>query len=194
MVGAENVPATGPVILAANHLGVLDGPLVLLMAPRGPHILVKAEMFRGAVGRILRWAGQIPVDRESGRSGLETARGVLRRDGVVGIFPEGNRGRGDGSSVRAGVAWLAVQGAAPVVPVAVLGTRRTGEPTGHVPGLRRRLVVEFGAPVPVQPAASARESLRLTADLVASTLASHVAESADRHGVTLPADGPAPVV
>ncbi|WP_372594220.1 hypothetical protein [Actinotalea sp.] len=94
----------------------------------------------------------------------------------------------------AGVAWLAVQGGAPVVPVAVLGTRRTGEPMGHVPGFRRRLVIEFGAPVDPQPADSARESLRLTADLVAAALARHVAESAARHGVTLPGDGPGPTV
>ncbi len=194
VVGAEHVPTTGPVVLAANHLGVLDGPLVVTMAPRGAHFLVKREMFRGVVGWVLRTSGQIPVDRDSSRSGLEAARAVLRRGGVVGIFPEGNRGRGDGASVRAGVAWLAVQGHAPVVPVAVLGTRRTGERTGQVPGFRRRLVVEFGEPIAPQQAGSARESVRLTADLVAAALPAHVAEAATRHGVTLPSDGPATVL
>ena len=192
--GADRVPTTGPVVLAANHLGVMDGPLVHTMAPRPPRILVKSEMFRGLLGAILRSAGQIPVDRASSRSGLEAARGVLRAGGVVGIFPEGNRGRGDGASVRAGVAWLAVQGGAPVVPVAVLGTRHTGEPTGHVPGFRRRLVVEFGEPIAPVSAASARESVRLTADAVAAALVAHVSESAVRHGVELPVDGPTPVV
>jgi len=194
VVGADRVPVSGPVLLAANHLGVLDGPLVHTMAPRPPHVLVKAEMFRGFLGAILRSAGQIPVDRASSRSGLEAARGVLLDGGVVGIFPEGNRGRGDGASVRAGVAWLAVQGGAPVVPVAVIGTRLTGEPTGHVPGFRRRLVVEFGEPIAPQPAGSSRESVRLTAEIVGAALVAHVADSAARHGMNLPLDGPTPVV
>ncbi len=126
VVGAERVPASGPVLLAANHLGVLDGPLMHAAAPRPSHLLVKEEMFRGILGFVLRTAGQLPVDRESGRSGLESARAVLKRGGVVGIFPEGNRGRGDAANVRAGVGWLAVHADAPVVPVALLGTRRTG--------------------------------------------------------------------
>ncbi len=189
VVGADRVPRTGPVILAANHLSVLDGPLVHIAAPRPSHILVKREMFRGPVGGILRAAGQIPVDRESGRSGLEAARAVLLRGGVVGIFPEGNRGRGDVGSVRAGVAWLAVHADAPVVPVAVLGTRLTGEPVGRMPGLRRRLVVAFGDPVAPRHGGPARESVRQTADAVAATLAAHVAAAAERHGIPLPDDG-----
>src|SRR5690606_17606905 len=66
VIGAENVPADGPVLLAANHLGVIDGPLVHGAAPRGTHILVKHEMFRGPLGLVLRAAGQIPVDRSNG--------------------------------------------------------------------------------------------------------------------------------
>ncbi len=194
VVGAGRVPATGPVLLAGNHLGVLDGPLLHAAAPRPSHLLVKEEMFRGVLGLVLRTAGQLPVDRESGRSGLESARAVLRRGGVVGIFPEGNRGRGDAASVRAGVGWLAVHADAPVVPVALLGTRRTGESVGRLPGLRRRLVVEFGEPVLPQPAASSRESVRLTAEAVGLALVAHVSAAADRHGVTLPADGPAAVL
>ena len=194
VLGAEHVPATGPVVLAANHVSIIDGPLVHGAAPRGTHLLVKAEMFHGVLGSVLRGAGQIPVDRTAGRPALEAALGVLRRGGAVGIFPEGNRGRGDVQSVRAGVAWLAVQGSAPVVPVAVLGTRRTGEGTGHLPGLRRRLVVEFGLPVvaDVEPGAPRREAVSRTAAAVAEALGAHVRDAAARHGMTLPLDGPAP--
>lgn len=193
VVGAEHVPATGPVVLAANHVSVIDGPLVHGVAPRGTHLLVKAEIFHGVLGAILRGAGQIPVDRAAGRPALEAALGVLRRGGAVGIFPEGNRGRGDVQSVRAGVAWLAVQGSAPVVPVAVLGTRRTGEGTGHLPGLRRRLIVEFGAPVvvDVDPDVPRREAVARTAAAVAEALGTHVRDAATRHGMPLPLDGPA---
>src|SRR5690606_25196727 len=62
VVGAERVPRTGPVVLAANHVTLLDGPLLIGVAPRPLHILVKAEMFRGPLGLLLRTAGQIPVD------------------------------------------------------------------------------------------------------------------------------------
>jgi 1-acyl-sn-glycerol-3-phosphate acyltransferase len=192
LVGAEHLPATGPVILAPNHLSVIDGPVLHGAVPRGTHILVKQEMFHGPLGAILRAAGQIPVDRESGRSALEAALGVLRRGGVVGIFPEGNRGRGDAAGVRAGVAWLAVHAPAPVVPVALLGTRRTGETIGHVPGLRRQLVVDLGAPVAVDlpDGLPRREAVARTATAVGEALAAHVQEAAARHGLPLPEDDP----
>ncbi len=190
VVGAENLPRTGPVVLAANHVSIIDGPLLHGVVPRGTHILVKKEMFRGPVGAILRAAGQIPVDRSSGRSALEAALAVLRRGDAVGIFPEGNRGSGQVDSVRAGVAWLAVQSQAPVVPVAVLGTRRTGESLGHIPGPRRRLVVELGAPIqaPSGSGVSRREAVATTADLVAEAMARQVRDAAQRHGLPLPLD------
>ena len=187
IVGADRVPRTGPVILAANHLGVVDGPLVHGAAPRGTHLLVKQEMFDGWTGVVLRAAGQIPVDRAGGRSALAAALGVLRRGGAVGIFPEGNRGRGDVSDARGGVAWLAVTSGAPVVPVAVLGTRRTGESVRHVPGPRRRLVVEFGDPVVVERGGlSGKAAVEHAADVLRTALADHVAGAAERHGTALP--------
>lgn len=190
--GAHRVPRTGPVLLAANHTGVVDGPLVVGVAPRPTHMLVKEEMFHGPLGLLLRSAGQIPVDREGGRTALTVALGVLRRGGVVGVFPEGNRGRGDATSARAGIAWLALNGHAPVVPVAVLGTRRTGESVGHVPGLRRRLVVEFGEPVVVErePGVSGRAALVDANEAVRVALADLVGRASARSGLTLPADDP----
>ena len=194
VVGREHVPPTGAVLLAANHLGVVDGPLVHGVVPRGTHVLVKDEMFRGPVGAVLRAAGQIPVDRHGGRPALVAALGVLRRGGAVGIFPEGNRGRGDAANARAGVAWLAVNSGAPVVPVAVLGTRRTGEAVGHLPGLRRRLVVEFGAPVALEPppGASRREAVAHAHEVLRVVLAEHVRAASERWGMPLPDDGPDP--
>jgi len=189
--GAHRIPRCGPVVIAANHVSVLDGPALMGCVGRGAHIITKHEMFHGPLGVILRGAGQIPVDRSSGRAALESALGVLRRGGVVGIFPEGNRGRGDVAGVRAGVAWLAVHGGAPVVPVAVLGTRRTGEAIGHVPGFFRRMVVEFGEPITVElpPDAPRRDAVRLTAEVVAARLSDHVKEASERYGLPLPEDG-----
>lgn len=192
VVGAQNVPRTGPVLLAANHTGLIDGPVLAGASPRPAHIMVKEEMFTGPVGLVLRAAGQIPVDRDGGRTALTLAQAVLRRGGVVGIFPEGNRGRGDAASARAGIAWLALNAPAPVVPVAVLGTRRTGESVGQVPRLRRRLVVEFGPPVVVEraPGTSGRAALVEANEAVRVALSDVVARAVARSGLELPTDDP----
>ena len=63
--GAANVPATGPVVIAANHTGMIDGPAMAILTPRPVHALTKSEMFVGQTGRFLVAAGQIPVDRHN---------------------------------------------------------------------------------------------------------------------------------
>lgn len=192
VVGKERLPRTGPVIVAANHSGWADGPLMIGCTPRGTHILIKIEMFRSAIGWLFRLSGQIPVDRGNGRPALATALKVLERGGVVGIFPEGSRGRGDGSSARAGVAWLAVHSGSPVVPVAMLGTRRTGESTGKVPGFRRRLHVEYGEPVVVTgiEGLPKREAVAVAQAQLQRALAEHVRAAEERTGLWLPTDHP----
>ncbi|MBO0920809.1 1-acyl-sn-glycerol-3-phosphate acyltransferase [Cellulomonas sp. zg-ZUI222] len=191
VTGAERVPRSGPVVLAANHITLLDGPLLVGAAPRPLHVLVKTELFRGPLGLVLRAAGQIPVDRANGRPALQSALGVLRRGGAVGIFPEGTRGRGTVEQVRAGAAWLAVNGGAPVVPVAILGTRRTGESAHGLPELRRDLVVEFGDPIDVGgDGLSRREAIDHAATSLRSALSELLVTAQARTGVELPADDP----
>jgi 1-acyl-sn-glycerol-3-phosphate acyltransferase len=134
VTGRENVPATGPVILASNHLSFIDSMVIPLSAPRRVHYLAKAEYFTGTgVGgwltRTLFTAlGAMPVQRQTSRAAqeaLDTALAVLRRGEGFGIYPEGTRSR-DGRLARGktGVAWLALTADCPVVPVAVAGTDR----------------------------------------------------------------------
>jgi 1-acyl-sn-glycerol-3-phosphate acyltransferase len=188
---ADLVPLRGPVLFASNHIGVLDGPMLVAVAPRFVHCLVKQELFRGPVGAVLRSAGQIPVDRKRGdRAALGRALELLTDGGAVGVFPEGSRGRGDVGEVRQGVAWLALRSGAPVVPVACLGTRRTGESTGQLPRARRRLDVVFGAPVSLtaQPGVPGRVALAQAAAALRDTMAAHVARAQTRTGQALPED------
>ncbi len=190
VVGGGRVPGEGPVVLAANHLTLIDGPVLIGVAPRALHVITKQELFHGPVGAVLSWAGQIPVDRSNGRAALQSALGVLRRGGAVGIFPEGNRGRGTVEGVRAGAAWLAVHGDAPLVPVAILGTRLTGESLGHIPGVRRRLYVEFGEPIAPATQGPARERIAATSDRLRDAMVALATEASVRSGLTLPADDP----
>lgn len=192
VVGGDNLPLDGPVLLAANHTGLMDGPVVMGVVRRPVHMIVKESMFRGPLGTVLRAAGQIPVDTSGGRTALTIALAVLKRGGAVGIFPEGNRGRGDLAEVRAGVAWLALTSGAPVVPVAVLGTRRTGQKVGSVPGFRRRLYVEVGQPIAVEraPGVSGRATLEAANREIRESLTALVAGAVERSGIALPLDDP----
>ena len=191
--GVDRVPTTGPVILAANHTGYLDGAVVFGLAPRPAHFLVLASTFELGVGPLLHLTGQIPLEQGIGdRQALASALGVLQAGGVVGIFPEGGRGRGDLEKAGKGVAWLALQGQAPVVPVACLGTRATGDLAASWPRLRSRLVVDFGEPVSVTRADGIPGRVRLerAAEEIRAALAEHVSSASGRHGIQLPTDVP----
>ena len=74
--GAQNVPADGPVIVASNHTGIVDGPVLHGALPRGSHFLVKQEFFDSRLGFLMTGAGQIPVDRSAGRAALEASGGI----------------------------------------------------------------------------------------------------------------------
>lgn len=147
----ERVPASGPVVFAANHVGVIDGPILAIFAPRPVHALTKREMFDGRLGTFLYKAGQIPVDRfRTDPLAVKTSLRVLRDGGAVGVFPEGGRGAGDLELFHRGAAYLAMVTGAPIVPVIMLGTR---EPGGHVNSMPTRgstIDVAFGEPFVVE--------------------------------------------
>jgi 1-acyl-sn-glycerol-3-phosphate acyltransferase len=147
--GKRNVPREGGAIVVANHLGFIDGPVIHGVIPRGSHFLISDHMFTGFFGTLLTWAAQIRVVG-AGRTALAEGLAVLRRGGVVGVFPEGTRGKGSADSVHGGAAWLAIQSGAPIVPTALVGTRHTGESVSVWPSPRRRILVEFGKPVVLQ--------------------------------------------
>jgi len=120
--GLHHVPRAGPVLLAGNHTGLLDGPLVFLLAPRPAVFLAKAELFTGVLARALGWLGQVPVHRgQPDRTALKLGLAHLAAGGALGVFPEGSRGTGDLDQITHGLAYLALRSGAPVVPLVVLG-------------------------------------------------------------------------
>jgi 1-acyl-sn-glycerol-3-phosphate acyltransferase len=147
----ERVPRRGPVVFAANHVGVVDGPILAIFSPRPVHALTKREMFEGRMGRFLLKAGQIPVDRfRTDPLAVKTSLRVLRDGGAVGIFPEGGRGAGELDLFHRGAAYLAMVTGAAIVPVIMIGTR---EPGGHSESLPPRgsvIDVVYGEPIPFE--------------------------------------------
>jgi 1-acyl-sn-glycerol-3-phosphate acyltransferase len=156
VTGRENVPLSGPVILASNHLSFIDSIAIPTVAPRRVSYLAKAEYFTGTgvsgwLSRTLFSAlGALPVERETHRAAqaaLDTALAVLKDGEAFGIYPEGTRSR-DGKLARGktGVAWLALTADCPVVPVAVAGTDKVQPPGARWPRLHR-ISVTFGEPL-----------------------------------------------
>lgn len=141
----DRVPASGPVIFASNHQGLIDGPLLAICAPRPVHVLTKQEMFSGPLGAFLSAAGQIPLERGVvDPSALRQSVAVLTHGGAVGIFPEGTRGAGDLRRSRGGAAYLALVSGAPVVPVTMLGTRAPGTGNNYIPPRGGRFDLVYG--------------------------------------------------
>jgi 1-acyl-sn-glycerol-3-phosphate acyltransferase len=155
--GTENVPREGPAILASNHLSFSDHFFAPLPLPRKVVFLAKAEYFtgRGLKGLVSKaffsGMGQIPVDRTGGEASeraLRTGLRVLAKGELLGIYPEGTR-TPDGRLYRGktGVARLALEARAPVVPTAMVGTFEFQPPGKIAPRLRIRPGVRFGKPL-----------------------------------------------
>jgi 1-acyl-sn-glycerol-3-phosphate acyltransferase len=154
--GLDNVPLTGPVIVASNHLSFIDSVVIPVLSPRKVVFLAKEDYFTGSGvrGALMRgWfeaLGTVPVDRDDTKSALgalDVALEVLARGEAFGIYPEGARSR-DGRLYRGrtGVAHLALSSGAPVVPVGLIGTEKLQPIDSRLPRLAK-ITVRFGEPL-----------------------------------------------
>ncbi len=123
--GAQNVPRTGPVIVACNHVSYLDPVALGVGAPRMITYLAKKQLFAIPVlGPVIRGCGAYPLDRDAGGvAAVRAALRVLKEGRCVGIFPEGTRNLTGSAPEKGGAAFLAAMSGAPVVPAAVHGTK-----------------------------------------------------------------------
>ena len=150
-LGADHVPAQGPVIVASNHVGILDGPLLLAATPRPVRIMAGQEAFAPPLDGIMTKAGLIGMrPGVAPYAALSQATDTLAADGGVALFPEGRRGNGRVASISHIVALLALRTGAPVVPAAIVGTRRDGMDADALPRRRSRVAVMFGEPFSVR--------------------------------------------
>ena len=156
--GRDNIPPTGPVLLASNHRSFMDSVVIPVVVPRKVVFLAKAEYFEGhgPKGRLQRaWfeaMGMVPVDRGDTRAAvdsLQVALDVLARGEAFGLYPEGTRSR-DGRLYRGrvGVAELALRSGAPIVPTALIGTEELQPVGSRLPRLAH-VTVRFAPAIQV---------------------------------------------
>ncbi|HET7070888.1 MAG TPA: lysophospholipid acyltransferase family protein [Nocardioides sp.] len=191
--GLGHVPPQGPVVVAANHTGVIDGPLLAIFGPRPVHALTKEEMFRGGLGPLLRVTGQVEIDRfATDLRAIRTCLHILEHGGAVGIFPEGNRGAGDLHRFQNGAAYLALVSGAPIVPLMMFGTRPTGGGKDAVPPRRAVLDLVYGAPFRVErtPWPRTRALVAATGEALHARMLEDLATGLALTGQTMP--GPIP--
>ena len=147
VVGHDNVPKTGAVIVASNHLSFVDSIFLPLNMDRRISFLAKSDYYtaRGPKGwfikNFLKGTGMLPIDRSGGKASeasLQTGLGVLARGDVLGIYPEGTRSP-DGRMYRGrtGVARMILEGRVPVVPVAMVNTEKVMPLGSWLPKIRR---------------------------------------------------------
>ena len=156
VTGLRHVPTTGPVIIASNHLSFSDSIFMPLVVPRKVTFLAKSEYFtspgfKGFIKKLTFIAlGQVPVDRSGGKrseAALLTGLRVLKEGSCIGIYPEGTRSP-DGRLYkgRTGIARMAIESGAAVVPVAMFNTAEI-QPTGQVVPKVRRVEMIFAEPM-----------------------------------------------
>jgi putative phosphoserine phosphatase/1-acylglycerol-3-phosphate O-acyltransferase len=191
--GIERIPRAGPVILAANHVSALDGVvLAYLVARRGnrpTRYLVAVEFFdRRFHGFWLRTFKQIPIRRGVGDSGaLDEAIATVRSGTVAGIFPEGTVNPDpDGPMLRGrtGVARIAFEAGAPVIPVGIWGTQARWPRTGLTfrRPLRPTVALAFGPPVEPHGDPSSPDDIQAFTALVVRRIVEQAAAARDLAG------------
>ncbi len=156
VTGLRNVPSKGPVIMASNHLSFSDSIFMPLVVARKVTFLAKSEYFtspgpKGLLKKLTLTAlGQVPVDRSGGRrseAALLTGLKVLAEGACLGMYPEGTRSP-DGRLYkgRTGIARIAIESGAPVIPVAMFNTEKI-QPTGTLIPKVMRVGMAFGEPM-----------------------------------------------
>ena len=184
----ENVPATGPVVLAANHLSFIDSLLVMYSLNRSVAFLGKSEYLDHPVARrLFPMTGMLPLDRTGrhARVTLDRANEILTSGGVIGVHPEGTRSRDAMLNPgHPGVAQMALRAEAPIVPVALIGTDVV-QPVGQrIPTYRGEVEIRYGAPIGIGRWSKNRRTRGAREELTEEGMASIASLSGQRRRLT----------
>ena len=143
--GTENIPKTGPLVIASNHISLLDPPVLGTAAIRKVHFMAKEELFVPILGDIYKILGAFPVRRGGAdRAAIKHGIDILESNQVLAIFPEGTRSKtGKLGKAQPGALMMASKAKATIVPACVIGTdyKRQGR-------IWPKVTVRFGKPIP----------------------------------------------
>lgn len=163
IIGAENFPKEGGILLCSNHIHALDPPVVGMTAPRTVHFMAKEELFKAPIlGPILPKVNAFPVKRGmSDREALRTALKILKSGEVVGLFPEGTRST-DGVLKKglSGAGFFALRGNADVMPCAIIGPYKAF----------RKVKVVYGEPIRMEPFRERKASVDEVTEAIMSSI------------------------
>lgn len=179
--GVDNFPRSGAVLLVANHLNLIDPPVLGALLPRRITFMAKEELFRAPlVGWVVKWYGAFSVRRgRPDREALRRATGVLSRDGVVGMFPEGTRSKtGRMNRGHPGAALVAILAKATIVPVAITGTELVASPFSLLG--RPAITVRVGKPFNLEKSEQGKPDMDALTTIMMSRVAALLPE--DRRG------------
>lgn len=158
VVGAENVPLEGKIILAANHLSNWDPPFLATFLDRNVFYMAKEELFANKIfAAAITNLGVFPVKRGTAdRNAIKHALGLLKEGKCLGLFPEGTRSRtGELGKAEAGVGLIAAMSKAPLIPAAIIGTNKIFSSGNFFP----RLTVVYGKPMKFEGSAKDKAAL-----------------------------------
>ena len=199
IVGAHNVPRTGPLILASNHLNDADPPMIGFFFPRPVSTLAKVELFKFPVlKQFLQLYGAIPVRRgEADLSALRRANEALEQGLTVCIVPEGTRS-GDRAQLieaQAGAGFIALRSGAPVLPLAITGSQRLSLPKMFLrPFPRQHVTMTFGEPFGLErPARISSQAAKDATLQIMQRIAALLPEEYRGYYGDAPVDGDTPV-
>jgi 1-acyl-sn-glycerol-3-phosphate acyltransferase len=160
--GRENIPQSGPLIIAANHMHAFDLPIVFALVPRRQTVFA-ANKWRGKFGGWLMqtFADAIFVERgEPDRDAIAKALEVVRQGGVLGVAPEGTRSRTGGLIAgKPGTVYLASRSGAPILPIVVWGQEQAMRSWAHL--RRPEIHVRIAKPLSLPPGTEHARSAEL---------------------------------
>ncbi|MGI6606159.1 MAG: lysophospholipid acyltransferase family protein [Peptococcia bacterium] len=145
IIGRENIPQQGPLVLIGNHVSYWDPVILACSVNREVHFMAKTELFNVPIFRqIIKWLHAFPVKRGSpDRNALRTSSEILNNGKVLALFPEGTRSKtGELLPFQPGAALLALRAKAPIVPIMMLGSRST-----FPLSIRGKIEVRIGEPM-----------------------------------------------
>ena len=147
--GVANIPQTGPVVFAANHVSFYDPPAIGAMLPRQINYFARDTLFKGLFGQGLLAIGTIPVARENAEvKSLKAIFKSLKAEGAVAIYPEGTRSPdGQLSEPKPGAGMIACKSGATIIPTRLFGTYEAFGREQKVPKLGGRIHISYGAPI-----------------------------------------------